>query len=64
MTREFVQQWQQRHSNDTIAYRDVGRNPIPHVDEAWIAAAFSSPEQYTPNSRMQFASVMNWSMNF
>lgn len=48
MTREFVQQWQQYHPRDTIAYRDVGRNPIPHVDEAWIAAAFSFPEQYTP----------------
>jgi len=51
MTREFVQQWQQHHPNDAIAYRDVGRNPIPHVDEAWIAAAFSSLEQYTPQLR-------------
>ena len=48
MTREFVEQWKQNHPNDAIAYRDVGRNPIPHVDEAWIAAAFSPPEQYTP----------------
>ncbi|MDL5056025.1 FMN-dependent NADH-azoreductase [Geitlerinema calcuttense] len=48
MTREFVEQWQQHHPNDTIAYRDVGRNPIPHLDEDWIAAAFSPPEQHTP----------------
>ena len=48
MTREFVEQWKQQHPNDTIAYRDVGRNPVPHVDEAWIAAAFSSPAQHTP----------------
>ncbi len=47
MTREFVEQWKQQHPNDTITYRDVGRNPIPHVDEAWIAAAFSPPEQHT-----------------
>lgn len=26
----------------------VGRHPVPHVDESWIAAAFSSPEQHTP----------------
>ncbi|KAM3094379.1 NAD(P)H-dependent oxidoreductase [Phormidesmis sp. 146-12] len=26
MTREVVQQWQQHHLNDAIAYRDVGRN--------------------------------------
>lgn len=48
MTREFVEQWKQQHPNDMIAYRDVGRNPIPHVDEPWIAAAFSPPEQHTP----------------
>lgn len=48
MTREFVQQWQKQHPNDTIAYRDVGRNPIPHVDEAWIEAAFSPPDRHTP----------------
>lgn len=48
MTREFVEQWKQQHPNDTIAYRDIGRNPIPHVDEAWIAAAFLPSEQHTP----------------
>jgi FMN-dependent NADH-azoreductase len=48
LTCEFVEQWKQQHANDTIAYRDVGRNPIPHVDEAWIAAAFSPPDQHTP----------------
>jgi FMN-dependent NADH-azoreductase len=48
MTREFVEQWQQQHPNDTIAYRDVERNPIPHVDESWIVAAFSPPDQHTP----------------
>jgi FMN-dependent NADH-azoreductase len=48
MTQEFVEQWQQTHPNDTIAYHDVGRNPIPHVDETWIAAEFSPPEHHTP----------------
>jgi FMN-dependent NADH-azoreductase len=51
MTREFVEQWQQVHPGDTVTYRDIGRNPIPHVDEPWIAAAFSSPEQHTPELR-------------
>lgn len=51
MTGEFVEQWQQVHPNDTVTYRDIGRNPIPHVDESWIAAAFSSPEQHTPELR-------------
>lgn len=48
MTQEFVKQWQQAHPRDTVTYRDIGRNPIPHVDEPWIAAAFTTPEQYTP----------------
>jgi FMN-dependent NADH-azoreductase len=51
MTREFVEQWKRQHPNDTLTYRDVGRNPIPHVDEPWIAAAFSSPDQHTPELR-------------
>ena len=28
--------------------RYIGRNPIPHVDEPWIAAAYTPPEQRTP----------------
>jgi FMN-dependent NADH-azoreductase len=51
MTREFAEQWKQAHPNDTVTYRDIGRNPIPHVDESWIAAAFTSPEQYTSELR-------------
>jgi FMN-dependent NADH-azoreductase len=51
MTREFVAQWKQAHPGDTVTYRDIGRNPVPHVDELWIAAAFSSPEQHTPELR-------------
>lgn len=33
---------------DIVTYRDVGQNPVPHVDEAWIAAAYTPPEQLTP----------------
>jgi FMN-dependent NADH-azoreductase len=51
MTREFVEQWKQAHADDTVTYRDIGRNPIPHVDEPWIAAAFSPSEQHTPELR-------------
>jgi FMN-dependent NADH-azoreductase len=48
MTREFVEQWNQSHPADVITYRDIGRNPVPHVDEPWIAAAYTSPERVTP----------------
>ncbi|MDJ0632922.1 MAG: NAD(P)H-dependent oxidoreductase [Xenococcaceae cyanobacterium MO_188.B29] len=48
MTREFVETWQQFHPQDRVIYRDIGRNPIPHVTEAWIAAAFTPPEERSP----------------
>ncbi len=48
MTREFVETWQQFHPQDRVIYRDIGRNPIPHVTEAWIAAAFTPSEERSP----------------
>lgn len=45
---EFVTSWKDTHPGDTVTYRDLGRNPVPHVDEPWIAAAFSSPDTHTP----------------
>ena len=48
MTRTFVEQWTQAHPGDTVVYRDIGRNPVPHVTEAWIAAAFTLSEVRTP----------------
>jgi FMN-dependent NADH-azoreductase len=51
MTREFVEQWQQTHPNDTVTYRDIGRDPIPHVNEPWIVAAFLPLEQHTSELR-------------
>jgi len=51
MTREFVEQWKQAHPHDIVTYRDLGHNPVPYIDEPWIAAAFSSAEQHTPELR-------------
>ncbi|MEH2233109.1 MAG: FMN-dependent NADH-azoreductase [Nostoc sp.] len=48
LSKEFVSAWKAAHPEDAIAYRDLGHYPVPHVDEAWIAAAFSSPETHTP----------------
>jgi FMN-dependent NADH-azoreductase len=49
MTRELIEQWKQAHPGDTVIYRDIGRNPVPHVDEPWIAAGYTPPEQRTPD---------------
>ncbi|MDX2243167.1 MAG: FMN-dependent NADH-azoreductase [Leptolyngbyaceae cyanobacterium bins.302] len=48
LSREFVEAWKQAHPGYRVTYRDVGRQPVPHVDEAWIAASYTPPEQRTP----------------
>lgn len=48
LTKQFIDVWKQIHPNDVITYRDLGRYPVPAIDEAWIAAAFSPPDQLTP----------------
>lgn len=49
LTKQFIYAWKQIHPTDAITYRDLGRYPAPAIDEAWIAAAFSPPEQLTPS---------------
>lgn len=45
---EFVDTWKASHSTGKVTYRDLGHQPVPHVDEAWIAGAFAPPETHTP----------------
>jgi FMN-dependent NADH-azoreductase len=57
LTQEFITAWKSAHPNDTVTYRDIGQFPVPHVDETWIAAAFTPPEKHTPElaAAMQFS---------
>ncbi|MBD2438968.1 FMN-dependent NADH-azoreductase [Nostoc sp. FACHB-110] len=48
LSHAFVTSWKNAHPGDTVTYRDLGHHPVPHVDEGWIAAAFSPPETHTP----------------
>ncbi len=48
LAQEFVSTWQTQHPQATLQYRDVGRYPVPPVDEAWIAAAFTDLPHRTP----------------
>lgn len=50
LAKEFVSNWQAAHPHDTITYRDIGHHPVPFVTEAWIAGAYSPPEQHSPES--------------
>lgn len=44
MTERFVQLWRLRYPGGEIIYRELGNQPIPHVDERWVQAAFTPPE--------------------
>ena len=48
ISQEFVQKWQLKYPDDTITYRDIGHHPVPHLNELWIAAAYTPAEQRTP----------------
>jgi len=45
LSREFVAQYQTADPGAEVVYRDIGRQPLPHVTEDWIAAAFTPPDQ-------------------
>jgi FMN-dependent NADH-azoreductase len=51
LTEWFVSRWRDWRPLDPILTRDVGSHPPPPVDEAWIAAAFTPPDQRTPAHR-------------
>lgn len=47
LSKAFVDQWLAREPGATVASRDIGRNPPPHVTETWVAAAFTAPADRT-----------------
>lgn len=55
LTGHFVEQFLQRRPDATILCRDVGLNPPPIIDEAWIAAAFAGPAALTPEMEQSLA---------
>lgn len=55
LTAAFVGELQKKHSDATISYRDLGHAPVPHVDEAWIAAAYTAPDERTDFNKQAIA---------
>ena len=51
LTRAFVQELKTSHPDAQVVYRDLGHNPPPHVDELWIAAAYSDPSTHSPEQK-------------
>ena len=62
LTRGFIEMWKQNHLQDTVVYRDLGHYAPPHVDETWIAAAFTPPEQQT-DEMLKTLSISNRLVN-
>lgn len=44
LTDVFVKNWKEKYPEDSIMYREIGQENIPHVTEKWIAAAFKPAE--------------------
>ena len=51
LSSEFVGAWRKANPADTVVYRDVGREPVPHLTEAWVEGAYTAPEDRSPAAR-------------
>lgn len=53
LAQEFVSGWKAAHPNDTVSYRNLGKNPIPPVNQNWLDASFAPPGAVlTPEQRL------------
>jgi FMN-dependent NADH-azoreductase len=47
--------WLAAHPDGTVTYRDLGANPLPHLDAAGGLAPMVPPDQHTPAQAAQWA---------
>jgi FMN-dependent NADH-azoreductase len=45
---KFLAAWQERNPGGTVVTRDLSADDLPFVDLPWIVAAYSTPDQHTP----------------
>ena len=55
LTHAFVDELKKTRSDATVAYRDLGHAPVPHVDEAWIKSAYTDPSERTDVDKQAIA---------
>ena len=55
LSRRFEQAWLARFPGDAFVSRDVGAKPPPPISEAWIDAAFTSPESRSDAQHAELA---------
>ncbi|RPE14101.1 NAD(P)H dehydrogenase [Chitinophaga lutea] len=51
LTQLFVDNWKESHPEDRFTFREVGLEIVPHIDERWIAAAFTKPAARTEENQ-------------
>lgn len=52
----FTAAWLSHEPNTEIITRDVGLHPVPAINEAWIASAYSDPAHHSAEMRQSLAS--------
>ncbi|MFC4530425.1 FMN-dependent NADH-azoreductase [Sphaerisporangium dianthi] len=55
LTARAVAGWRAAHPGGTVTYRDLGRHPVPHLDEAGGTARLLPPGQHTPAQAASWA---------
>ncbi|KUL45820.1 FMN-dependent NADH-azoreductase [Streptomyces sp. NRRL F-4489] len=55
VTAAFRRTWEEQHPEGTVIHRDLGADPIPHLDGAGASAGFADPATHTPEQRAAFA---------
>jgi FMN-dependent NADH-azoreductase len=51
LTAEFIAEWQAAHPEGKVVTRDLTKTDLPFVDLPWIAGAYSTPDQHTPEMK-------------
>ncbi|MGN9774509.1 FMN-dependent NADH-azoreductase [Micromonospora sp. H33] len=55
LTARAAAAWRAANPDGTVTYRDLGREPLPHLDEAGGLARMVPVEQHTPEQRASWA---------
>ena len=55
LTARAAAAWRTAHPAGTVTYRDLGSNPLPHLDTAGGLAGTVPPEQHTPDQAASWA---------
>ncbi|SHG82735.1 FMN-dependent NADH-azoreductase [Ferrimonas marina] len=55
LAQHFEQQWRDRHPGGKVVHRDLANTPLPHLDQATIAAFYTPAEARSEQQQQQLA---------